>query len=137
MGLRKVKLDDWKERGKLRLTKNGIARRENSTLDTIRRLTLEYCEREEIQKDIMNIADSLVSHRTARCTDRQKWELWATGIRYRCTVDECDKAQKLRPSKSDLQTHVRKLHWDHLEGKTEVEKQVELDKLVSRGYCAY
>src|SRR5205807_5335364 len=97
-GLKNMKLDEWKEAGRQRLTRRGLRSREKSTLDKIKYLTLKYCEMKKVKQDIRRVAETLVQHRLARCSDKRKWELWATGIRYRCIRDDCDKAQKLRPS---------------------------------------
>jgi hypothetical protein len=136
-GLRNMKLDEWKRAGKFELTRRGIKRRKESTLDQIRRLTEEYCKNADVEKRIHEVARRLVEHRRARCTDTRKWELWATGVRYRCTVDECDKSQKLRSSKNDLRYHIEKTHSNLFEGKTLHEKSDILEEKVGEGVCHY
>ncbi|KAF1849072.1 FabD/lysophospholipase-like protein [Cucurbitaria berberidis CBS 394.84] len=136
-GLKNMKLDEWKIEGKRRLTKHGFKRREESTLDKIKRLTQNYCASDEVQEDIRKVARKLVDHRRARCSDQRKWELWATGIRYRCTVKRCDKAQKLRPSKADLKYHIEKIHPNSFRGKTDIEKRCVLEELIRKGTCPY
>lgn len=98
-GLKNMKLDERKKAGKSRVTKHEIKRREEITLKTISRLTQEYCKKDGVKEDIRKVARRVVDHRRARCSDQRKWELWAIGIRYRCTIDRCNKSQKLRPSK--------------------------------------
>ena len=136
-GLKNMKLDEWKLAGELELTKHGIKRRKESTLDQIRRLTQAYCKEPEVIKSIDEVARRLVDHRRARCEDVRKWELWATGVRYRCTVDECDKSQKLRPSKNDLQYHIEKVHPILLRGKAPDQRRIILDETISEGICHY
>lgn len=129
-GLKNMKLDEWKEKDKRRPTKNGFKRRPQSTLEKIARLTKEYCEDEDVKQEIQEVARRLVAHRRDRCRDQKKWELWATGIRYRCTVKRCDKSQKLRPSKDDLRRHIETIHPEQFHGKA-------LDDMIKKGTCPY
>ena len=82
------------------------------------------------------MAEKLVNHRRARCADKTKWELWATGILYRCTVKRCDKSQKLRPSKDDLIYHIKKIHPSSIHG-TPDESSALLGEMIRRGTCPY
>ena len=136
-GLKNMKLDEWKTAGKLRPTKQGLKRRKESTLDKIKRLTRDYYTRDDVQEEIRKVAQRLVNHRRARCSDKRKWELWATGIRYRCTEKRCDKSQKLRPSRDDLEFHIRKVHPETVHGKTPEHQRMELERMIGRGVCPY
>lgn len=133
-GLRNMKLDEWQEKGTWRATKRGMKKREKGTLDKIEHLTRIYCERSDVRDEITRVAKILVDHRRARCTDSRKWDLWATGIRYRCTVQNCDKSQKLRPSRQNLIHHIRQAH--RFSDETPEEK-VRMESLVENGMCHY
>ncbi|KAF2846723.1 hypothetical protein T440DRAFT_510683 [Plenodomus tracheiphilus IPT5] len=134
LGLGDKKLDEWKKADGSRFTKHG--RKRESTIEKIRRLTQKYCAKEEVQDAMDEVATHLVRHRQARCNDERKWELWATGNRYRCTVSGCDKSQKLRPFKDDLRDHIRSLHLDQIQGKVQPEAEV-LELLIQAGTCPY
>ncbi|PSN69016.1 FabD/lysophospholipase-like protein, partial [Corynespora cassiicola Philippines] len=78
-GLKNMKLDEWKEKGKYRVTKWGIKKREQSTLEKITEITGEYCKQPEVQEEIRKVAKRLVQNRLDRCTVERKWEQWTTG----------------------------------------------------------
>jgi hypothetical protein len=136
-GLKNMKLDEWKETGKRRATKRGFERREESTLQKIKRLTHQYCQTDDVMKYIVEVAQRLVSHRRARCFSQRKWELWATGIRYRCVIKRCDKTQKLRPSKEDLKHHIEKVHPSCIQGETRDQRWSSLEEIIRMGTCPY
>ncbi|KAF2266787.1 FabD/lysophospholipase-like protein [Lojkania enalia] len=60
-GLKNMKLDEWKREGQRRPTKRGLRRREESTLDKIKRLTQDYCKRDDVREDIRKVAEKLGS----------------------------------------------------------------------------
>lgn len=133
-GLKNMKLDEWKKAGKRRLTQDGIHRRKESTIDKITRLTRVYCQRPDVKTEIERVAASLVQHRRSRCSDQRKWELWSTGVRYRCTLKNCDKSQKLRGSKQDLEHHIRQIHKISDENPEEVK---QMQNWIEKGTCHY
>jgi hypothetical protein len=117
-GLAKMKLDEWKG-------KDGI-----KTLDKMKRLTNEYLEDTDVKKEIEEIADVLVHARRQRAEPARnpRWELFATGVQYRCTYKECWKSQKLRTSSDNLKRHLVYAH--------EVGEE-ELKKLIEKGKCYF
>lgn len=133
-GLKNMKLDAWKVKDKWRLTRKGPRRRKESTIERITRLTADFCAKAETQARIIKIAEQLVDLRRSRCNDIHKWNLWATGVRYRCTWDDCPKSQKLRASADDLTHHIRKFH--NFSDETEQEKKDMLG-YIKRGTCHY
>jgi len=119
-GLGDMKLDEWKG-------KEG-----RRTLDKIRCVTLNYCRKTDMQQELEKIARLLVDQRRARCHD-DIWGLYATGMRYRCTVTHCWNCQKLRPSGDTLREHLIQTHSENIN----ISDEAELDRLVEQGRCAF
>ena len=127
-GLCRMKLDEWKPKG-------GIKRRKtNKTIEKIKRLTSEYLEEREVQDHIRRIADILVSHRRQRAGEApgssRRWELYATGVQYRCTYVDCWKSQKLRACAEDLREHLKREHGFR-------NTPAELEQMVEKGKCHF
>lgn len=125
-GLGKMKLDEWKAKG-------GIKRRKtNKTLEKIRQLTNDYLEDPEVQDEIRQIATILVNHRRQRAGETpgssRRWELYATGVQYRCTYSDCWKSQKLRSCAEDLREHLKREHGFRNAPADELEQMVEKGK---------
>ena len=75
-GLGKIKLDEWKE--------SGIWRKE-STREEIYRVTQAYLQDSEVDKELDDIALSLVLQRRAR-SETPRWKAYAMGVRYECPM---------------------------------------------------
>jgi hypothetical protein len=101
-GLGKVKLDELK---KARRFKG----RKESTLDMIERITEEYCDRSEVNSQLREVAEILVSHRRKR-SKTDMWSFVANGRHWRCRMDGCRRCQELRAREHDLRHHLKEQH---------------------------
>lgn len=119
-GIDKIKLDEWK-------TTKWYSKDRESTLETIRKATLKYCQELKVQKDMRKVAAILVEHRRAR-KDRDLWPLVSRGEQYRCTFKRCRMCQQILPRKEDLESHLQEKH-DIPKG----DKRME--KYLARGLC--
>ncbi|KAL9619199.1 MAG: hypothetical protein Q9160_006134 [Pyrenula sp. 1 TL-2023] len=92
-----IKLDEW---------------RGSSTLDSIRGATADYLSHPRVQKELRDIAEVLVSRRRLRSKHPEHWDIYSTGVQYRCQQPGChqQKSHKLRHSKHSLVSHLVKKH---------------------------
>ncbi|TLD38810.1 FabD/lysophospholipase-like protein [Venturia nashicola] len=102
-GLEKIKLDEWKK------TPKWYQRHHESTIETIRKATEEYCARDDIRQHLEEVADILVQHRRSRRT-HELWPLVSRGEQYRCTFEKCRMCQQVVPRKEDLEWHLQMKH---------------------------
>lgn len=135
-GLGDMKLDEWKKQGGLKFTKTCVRRRKesDSTLSKIKYITDSYCKQPTVKAELEKVAEILVNHRRARCRDSRLWELFSTGVQYRCMARKCRKAMKLHPCRDSLQHHLIMKH-DYRD-ETEDERE-ELEKKIDEGRCHY
>ena len=135
-GLGDMKLDEWKKQGGLKFTKTGIGRRKesDSTLSKIKYITDSYCRLLTVRTELEGVAETLVNHRRARCRDSRLWELFSTGVQYRCMVRKCRKAMELRPCRDSLQHHLVMAH-DYRDDNEDERK--ELENMIDEGKCHY
>ncbi|KAL9115826.1 MAG: hypothetical protein Q9227_000194 [Pyrenula ochraceoflavens] len=92
-----MKLDEW---------------RGSTTLESIREATANYLSQPHVQDELRSIAEVLVNRRRSRSRHPEKWDIYSTGIQYRCQHPNCHqlKSQKLRHSKRSLISHLRNKH---------------------------
>lgn len=101
-----IKLDEWR----------GL-----TTLDSIRGATVSYLSQTHVQEELRDVAEVLVSRRRLRSKHPEHWDIYSTGIQYRCQHRGCHqlKSHKLRHSKRSLVRHLRTKHLlseDKIEG---------------------
>ena len=92
-----MKLDEW---------------RGSATLESIREATASYLSQARVQEELRYIAEVLVSRRRLRSKHPEHWDIYSTGIQYRCQHEGCHqlKSHKLRHSKHSLVSHLFKKH---------------------------
>ncbi len=95
-GLGSVDLGEWK-------VKHG----RNLTLEKIQQQTRVYLDQPDIQTRLMRVAEELVRMRQER-SKTTKWEIVATGRRYRCVVDQCP--AEIFTREEDLKIHLVRFH---------------------------
>jgi predicted acylesterase/phospholipase RssA len=97
-GLGNIDLGEWTVRGG-----------RNLTLEKIEQQTRAYLERSENRARLRRVAEILVKNRQER-SRHHKWDIVATGHRYRCPVDKC--MTTLFTREEDLKMHLVELHGD-------------------------
>jgi hypothetical protein len=95
-GLGNINLGEWKVDGE-----------RNLTLDTIREQTEEYLAQPNVREQLRRVAEQLVKTRQER-SKTERWDIVATGIRYRCPVDRC--TSPLLTREEDLKIHLAERH---------------------------
>ena len=97
-GLQDVRLDEWKpiESGDI-------------TLSRIENATNRYLDSPEVEEQIRGCADLLVRARSLRA-QTMRWEMYATGTRYRCPIPDCpDQSQRFQ-NRNELMDHLQTVH---------------------------
>lgn len=98
-GLQDVRMNEWKPK-----TTGEI------TLRRIEVATRRYLEENrEVQSQIEECAYALVLNRIQR-SQTMRWECFATGTRYRCTVEGCDKGNLRFQNRNELMDHLQSYH---------------------------
>ena len=97
-GLQDVRLNEWKPKSTGEIT-----------LRRIEFATNKYLEDEDVQANIEDCARALVRNRTHRA-QTQRWETFATGTRYRCTVPGCDQQDIRFQNRNELMDHLQSYH---------------------------
>lgn len=98
-GLQDVRLNEWKPKATGELT-----------LRRIEAATKKYLEgNEDVRLRIEDCAQALVSNRVHR-SQTMRWECFATGTRYRCTVMGCGKQNVRFQNRNDLMDHLQSYH---------------------------
>jgi nicotinamide mononucleotide adenylyltransferase len=97
-GLGNVDLGEWKIRGE-----------RNLTLEKIEHQTRAYLNQAETCTRLRKVAEILVRNRQER-SQHPKWDIVATGLRYRCHVNKCMTALFTR--EEDLKMHLVEFHSD-------------------------
>lgn len=97
-GLGNVDLGEWKIRGQT-----------NLTLEKIEQQTKAYLNQAETRTRLRRVAEILVKNRQER-SRHPKWDIVATGLRYRCHVDKC--MTPLFTREEDLKMHLVEFHSD-------------------------
>ncbi|KAI0384264.1 acyl transferase/acyl hydrolase/lysophospholipase [Hypomontagnella monticulosa] len=82
--MRDIPLDDWDPP-----TSGEI------TLNRIRKETVEYLEKPEVQKRILDMARELVNIRRQRA-ETERWEVFASDVTYCCPNDNCRRSHNMR-----------------------------------------
>jgi hypothetical protein len=77
-GLGKIKLDEWKSQ--------GFWRKESTQME-MERITTEYLQDTDVNAQLDEIAQLLVTHRRERART-SRWAAYAQGIRYQCPMVE-------------------------------------------------
>lgn len=97
-GLQDVRLNEWKPKatGEITLRRIEVA-------------TRNYLDNKDVQKQIRDCAQALVKNRVQR-SQTMRWECFATGTRYRCTVDRCDKQYLRFQNRNKLMDHLESYH---------------------------
>lgn len=98
-GLQKVRLNEWKPK------QSG-----SITLKRIHEATSRYLKQPKVSDLIRECAKKLVELRTQRA-QTMRWERFATGIRYKCPLDDCPISRTHRfNTRNDLMDHLRMQH---------------------------
>ena len=88
-------------------------RPKNRTLENIRKHTMEYLERNDVQVWIEECAEKLVEGRRKRAESNPiRWERTCFNIRYECKVNGCPRAENNYPLRKDMQSHLKHKHGD-------------------------
>ena len=97
-GLQDVRLNEWKPKptGEITLRRIEVA-------------TRRYLENDRVQKEIEECALALVKTRISR-SQTMRWECFATGTRYRCTVDGCERKDHRFQNRNELMDHLQSYH---------------------------
>ena len=119
-GLGDVNLGEWKVRGE-----------RNLTLEKIAGQTRAYLDQEDTKRRLRKVARTLVKNRQERSKD-PKWDIVATGHRYRCSVDGC--LENIFTREEDLRIHLQNLH---LWPTRTHEDRTNLERAVHRGRILY
>ena len=98
-----------KDLGNLKMDKWTLGDGPDSTQRKIEDWTRQYLADEEIQKQLRSVAKDLVSHRRERAST-PRWELVATGARYRCMFNHCSSGHHYRNTEQELRRHARQRH---------------------------
>ncbi|MCJ1373627.1 hypothetical protein MMC20_004855 [Loxospora ochrophaea] len=115
-GLGSIKLDDW------RPPRGG-----DTTLEQIRKHTRVYLDLERTQTALQNCAITLVHLRRHRATT-ERWEKFATDIKYHCPAEDCKKG----PAYMWHREHLRK-HFEHRHQEVLKDLQDELETFIDTG----
>ena len=97
-GLQDVRLNEWKPKSTGEIT-----------LRRIEFATNKYLQDPDVQADIERCARALVRNRALRA-QTQRWETFATGTRYRCTVPGCDQRDLRFQNRNELMDHLQSYH---------------------------
>ena len=98
-GLQEVRMNEWKPKP------SG-----SITLKRIQEATSRYLKEPKISDLIRECAKKLVKRRTQRA-QTMRWERFATGIRYKCPLDDCPISRTHRfKTRNDLMDHLRMQH---------------------------
>jgi hypothetical protein len=97
-GLGDVDLGEWK-----------VRKGENMTLAKIQQQTRAYLARSSTRACLRRVAEELVRVRQERSRS-PKWEIVATGRRYRCKVDRCTMHDARFAREDDLKMHLAESH---------------------------
>ncbi|KAL9011734.1 MAG: hypothetical protein Q9173_003442 [Seirophora scorigena] len=117
-GLQDVRLDEWKpiESGEI-------------TRERIGRATNRYLESPDVRVQIRNCADVLVHARLLRA-QTMRWEMYATGTRYRCPIPTCADQSSRFQNRNDLMDH---LQTEHGKAPPDAENFQEIQTLLDQG----
>ena len=98
-GLQEAGMNDWKPKP------SG-----SITLERIQEATSQYLNQTKVSEVIRECAERLVKRRTQRA-QTMRWERFATGIRYKCPLDNCSMPKTHRfNTRNDLMDHLRMQH---------------------------
>lgn len=98
-GLQQVRMNEWKPK------QSG-----SITLKRIHEATSRYLKQSKVSDLIRECATKLVEIRTQRA-QTMRWERFATGIRYKCPLDDCPISRTHRfNTRNDLMDHLRMQH---------------------------
>ncbi|KAI4146905.1 MAG: hypothetical protein L6R39_003298 [Caloplaca ligustica] len=97
-GLRDVRLDEWKP------IEDG-----HTTLNRIKEATKAHLESPRVQDQIRVCAENLVHARRQRA-QTMRWEMYATGTRYRCPMPECKYQSRRFQNRNELMDHLQTEH---------------------------
>lgn len=97
-GLQDVRLNEWKPKSTGEIT-----------LRRIEFATNKYLDDKHVQAEIESCARALVRNRAQRA-QTQRWETFATGTRYRCTVEGCTHQDLRFQNRNELMDHLRAYH---------------------------
>ena len=95
--------------GNINLGEWKVRKDENLTLKKIRQLTRAYLDLQETQARLLGVAEELVRVRQERSHD-PKWDIVATGRRYRCSEDRCTMHDARFGREDDLRLHLAEAH---------------------------
>ncbi|KAI4172507.1 MAG: hypothetical protein LQ343_003501 [Gyalolechia ehrenbergii] len=97
-GLQDVRLDEWKP------IESG-----ETTRTRIEKATNRYLESPEVETQIRDCADLLVHARLLRA-QTMRWEMFATGTRYRCPIPKCPHQSLRFQNRNELMDHLQAVH---------------------------
>ena len=90
-------------------------RPKNRTLKNIRKHTMEYLQRDDVQMWLEECAGHLVEGRRNRAkSNPHRWERACYSTWYACKVEGCPRAEKKYPQRRDMQRHLRDKHGDKI-----------------------
>ncbi|KAL9022282.1 MAG: hypothetical protein Q9185_000524 [Variospora sp. 1 TL-2023] len=117
-GLQHVRLDEWKpiESGEITRTR-------------IERATHKYLEYPDVRNQIRYCADVLVHARLLRA-QTMRWEMYATGTRYRCPIPMCAHQSLRFQNRNELMDH---LQTEHRKAPPDAENFQEIQTLLDQG----
>ncbi|KAI4130347.1 MAG: hypothetical protein LQ338_001782 [Usnochroma carphineum] len=117
-GLQGVRLDEWKPIDSGEITRARIERATN-----------RYLGSPQVQAQIRECAEILVHIRLQRA-QTMRWEMYATGTRYRCPIESCGHQSLRFQNRNELMDH---LQTEHGKAPPDAENFREIQTLLDKG----